>query len=111
MGSQLARTQPHEPNEGNNNEHEAHYLRGPKWPHHQTIDAKSLNEKSADRVQSNVTEYERARGPLHPSAKQEIEHRENQEVPKRFVQKRRMEVLISCQMWWPIVRLNIELPR
>jgi hypothetical protein len=57
MRPRLSGTQPHEPDEGDNDEDETHYLRGPEWPQHQTVDAEPFNEEPTDRVQPDVTEH------------------------------------------------------
>src|ERR1700675_2857015 len=90
---------------------DAGQLRHAERPEHERVGSESLGDETADRVEPEVGQEQRARRPLEPVPEDADQDNEDDEVPHRFVEERRVEELILDVLDGPVRHRNVEPPR
>src|SRR4029450_3367514 len=77
----------------------------------EAVEAERLDREAADRVETDVGKEQGTRAAAEPRAQPADQHQEDDEVPDRLVEKRRVEELVLRVAQGTMLRRDVELPR
>src|SRR5574342_279939 len=90
---------------------DAGQLRHPNGPEHERIGAEGLGDEPADGVEPDVSQEQGARRPFERVATETDEDNENEEVPRRLVEERRVKELNLGELDGAVRRRYVQPPR
>src|SRR5205809_2878885 len=90
--------------QGEEHSDHARELGDPNGTEHEGVRAESFGHEAAHGIQAQIREEEGAGSVLEALAKHEVEKQEDDEVPDRLVEERRMEVLVLGELDGPVRR-------
>src|SRR4029453_17744724 len=88
-----AAVRPRHPDDRDEHTHDARELGNAERAEPEAVEAERLDPEAADRVETDVGKEQGARTAAEPRAQPADQHQEDDEVPDRLVEKRRVEVL------------------
>src|SRR5712692_8240988 len=101
-GGRRAAPRPREPHDGDEDAGDARELGDAEGAQPEAVEPQPLDREPAQGVEAEVAEEERARPPAQARAQPGDEERENEEVPDRLVEERRVEVVVLGEAERPV---------
>src|SRR4030095_15286974 len=110
-GTRALPQQEREPDRGHRHADQAHHLRDAEGAEHQRVHAEAFREETAEGVEAEIGQEQRAGRPLQPVAEHEVEQEEDDQVPHGLVEEGRVEELRLRVLQRPVRWRDEELPR